>query len=486
MNALERVREIGRRLFFRRGSGSKGELAPPLGEALQANWPAITTGPWHRFVQADWLGPYTPTRVAFWTLKLMREDPQLSLGLAAVKAPFFSIDYRVTGGNPRTRAFVRKTLTDSPLFGRLLGSILNAIDFGFQAHELIWGLANVMIEEDGPGGIKPELVPQAYVLASLGDIDPERVAEITIDEKGHLTGLLVDGTQRLLGEKLLHAVHQLEWRNWWGNPLLKRAYNPWYWCNWLYLYHMRYMEGKANPPYVGTAPFQSRYDEEKPREKQRPRNSVNVIAEQMASLRGGWAAALPWEPDEKGHNQWGISVLQDGGRVDQFITSINHMQGLKLRALCIPERIATQDTEVGSFAMVREHADIFLTILEGIKQHTVIPALNRIAELLTRYNFGRSAPVPVFEASELSRLRQELLAEIVKQALDVPLTLQDGREYTPAKLIDFQRALEALNVPLLHASDVATTPSPPKTPSPAPRPPEPRAPESPGAASSAA
>ena len=68
------------------------------------------------------------------------------------------------------------------------------------------------------------------------------------------------------------------------------------------------------------------------------------------------------------------------------------------------------------------------------------------------------APVPTVEASELSRLRQSLLAEIVKQALDVPLRLDDGREYTPAKLIDFQRALEALNVPLRRASDVATPP----------------------------
>jgi len=454
------IRELGRKLLGKKTPAADG---PPLGEVLRANWPGVTSGPWHRYIHADWLGAYTPTRVAFWTLKLMRDDPQLSLGLAAVKAPFFGIDYRVTGGNVRTRAFARKTLTDSPLFGRLLSSVLNSIDFGFQSHELVWKLANVEIDEDGPGGLVPELVAMAYVLENVGDIDPERISEITVDERGHLKGLLVDGTQRLPEEKLLHAVHQLEWRNWWGNPLLKRAYNPWYWCNWLYVYHMRYMEGKANPPYVGTAPFESRYEDDKPRDRQRPRNATHVIAEQMAALRGGGAAALPWEPDEKGHNMWGISVLQDGGRVDQFITSINHMQGLKLRALCLPERIATQDTEVGSFAMVREHVDMFLTILEGIKQHTVIPALNRIAFLLTRYNFGRGAPVPVFEASELSRLRQELLAEIVKQALDVPLTLDDGREYTPAKLIDFQRALESLNVPLKKAWDVAK----PKPPAPA-------------------
>src|SRR5947209_1345100 len=131
MRPFERIRDFGRRLLG--GASSQAGEQPPLGEVLKANWPGVGSGPWHRFVQADWLGAYTPTRVAFWTLKLMRDDPQLSLGLAAVKAPFFGIDYRVSGGNPRTRAFVRTALTDSPLFGRLLASILNSIDFGFQS-----------------------------------------------------------------------------------------------------------------------------------------------------------------------------------------------------------------------------------------------------------------------------------------------------------------------------------------------------------------
>ena len=127
VGSIARALDFGRRLLG--GKAAPSVEDPPLGEVLKANWPGIGSGPWQRVVHAEWLGAYTPTRVAFWTLKLMRDDPQLSLGLAAVKAPFFGIDYRVTGGNARTRAFVRKTLTESPLFGRLLASVLNSIDF---------------------------------------------------------------------------------------------------------------------------------------------------------------------------------------------------------------------------------------------------------------------------------------------------------------------------------------------------------------------
>jgi nucleoside-diphosphate-sugar epimerase len=43
------------------------------------------------------------------------------------------------------------------------------------------------------------------------------------------------------------------------------------------------------------------------------------------------AAALPWEPDEKGHNMWGISVLQDTGRVDERLKAGGESgRGIKL------------------------------------------------------------------------------------------------------------------------------------------------------------
>jgi hypothetical protein len=96
----------------------------------------------------------------------------------------------------------------------------------------------------------------------------------------------------------------------------------------------------------------------------------------------------------------------------------------------------------------------------------VIPALNQVAQALVRYNFGKKEKPPLFEASELARQKQELMFELVKQALEVPLTLEDGRTYSPAKLINFKKALESLNVPIDDPEDVA---EPSQGASPAPK-----------------
>src|SRR5205823_8454712 len=138
------------------------------------------------------------------------------------------------------------TLHERPIFWRILSSVLNAIDFGFQSHVLLWELEDVAIESGH--GHEGAFFPLAYVLHDVFDIDPERMAEILVDEHGRLHEINVDGLTRVPAEKLLHVVHDMEWRNHWGRSTLKRAYQPWYWCNWLYVYLVRYMEGRAEPP----------------------------------------------------------------------------------------------------------------------------------------------------------------------------------------------------------------------------------------------
>ncbi len=430
---------------------------PILGQVLRSNLAGIQPGPWHRMVNAEWLGPYTPLRVDNWVLKIMRDDPQIKLGRKALRAPFFGITYRLSGGTPETRGFVNRVLLETPLFDPLLRSILNALDFGYQSHEVVWALDDVEFHEDGPRTAPTRTLRSAYVIREFVDLDPERV-QIQVDEFDRFAGILYQGNQVLPAEKCLHAVHDLEWRNWHGTSTLKAAYNPWYWCSWLYCYLVRYQETKVNPPIIGTAPSDRRYEDDRSRANQEARDSHELLGAELMSLRNGSAAVLPWEPDDKGNNKWSLKILEDTGRTELFLTAINHMQALKLRALCIPERIATQDTETGSFALVREHVDMFLMVLEEIKQVTVIPALNQVAQALVRFNFGRKAPAPIFEASELARQKHELMFELVKEALQVPLTLADGRTYSPAKLINFKKAFESLNVPVDDPEDVAEEP----------------------------
>lgn len=434
-----------------------GDEPPILAQLLVSNFAGISAGPWHSLLRgaaAEWLGPYTPENVATHVLKLMREDPQIKLGRNAIRSPFFGITYRLDQktGTPQTRAFVRKTILETPIFHTLLASILRSFDFGFQTAELLWKLEDVTFDQDGQGGMPPETLPLAAVLSGLVEVDPESV-EPVVNERNELTSIKV-GTVELPARKCLHAVHEMEWGNWLGTPMLRAPYNPWYWCNFLNLYMMRYGETRITPPLLAYAPFELRYDEDAARSGASPKNALDVIAEQAISLRNGSVAALPDERDEKGNRRFTIEPLRDEGRIEQFILAINHMQALKLRAMCIPERAFTQDTETGSFAMVKEHVDAFLMNLEVFKLGTVIPALNWVAERVVRANF-RSAPAPLFVASELARAKQEAMFDLVSKALDVPLTLDDGKTYTPKQLIDFVRCLESMNVPHFQPKDVA-------------------------------
>lgn len=451
-----------------RAGSASGDERPETRQYMRTNvYGPGYQGPWRGALHqaAEWLGPYTPDYVQPWVLKRMRADPQLKLGLNALRSPLFGITYDVKGGTPATRALVRKTLLESPIFHPLLRSVLNALDFGFQSHELLWKLADTTIEEDGPNGKgTPRTLPMAALLAGFVDIDPESV-EPLVNDRGELVSVRVSsipgvgpigptGWTEIPAEKVLHAVHEKEWGNQLGNPALTAAYNPWYWCNFLYLYKMRFAETRISPPLITYAPFELRDDEDKG-EDQDGLNALDVIGEQAAALRNGSVASLPSERDEHGEQKFSIGMLQGGGgEIVQFSTAINHMQAMKLRALCIPERAFTQDTQVGSFAMVKEHVDAFLLNLEAFKRGTVLPAMNFLFERITRANF-KSDPAPICVASELARAKQEAMFNLMSKALNVPLTTEEGKSYTPAMLIDFLAGFRSINVPHHQPNEVA-------------------------------
>lgn len=455
----------------------------PLGQILRSSWHGIPAGPWQRHVKAEWLGPYTPTCVEPWVLKLMRKDPQLKFGLAIIKNNFLALTYRLRGGSPDARRFVQKTLGDGKLLQPLIRSILNALDFGFQAHEILWDVQDVELPKGNKakGAKRRKLMPNAYVFRRFLDIDPERVT-MEQNDRGELVGVRLDGRELVGGRKLLLAVHDVtspgdednaaEWQNYYSDGLLRAAYNPWYWCNFLNLYKMRYSETRITPTLKTRAPFRKVTGEDAARTNQENKNTMDAIAEQALAIRNGSVASLPNEliPGTT-EFAWDIELLRDEGRIEQFMIAINHQQAMKLRALLIPERSATQDTTVGSFASIREMVNILLSILEGIKQGTIIPTLNLASYFLTRANFGKSEEAPYWEASELARQNREALFKLVEKAAAVPRTLEDGRKYTGLHLVDLERAFEAFDIPFNDPEDVAEDVVQPVAPEPEREPP---------------
>ncbi len=454
----ETARAIGQRL----GLASR-KPKPPLGAMVKSQYGPGALSAWSRVADARWLGERSPANVQPWQRKLMRKDSQVSLGLAALKSPFFGIDYFLKGGSREARAFLQKALLEAPYWNSLLWSILNSMDFGFVSHEYVWAIGDVEIDTDEIGGGKPEIALNRYVIKRMRDLDPDRV-EILIDEWDELTGIRV-GNVTLPPERVLHVVHDGEFGNLRGTAVLDRAFPHWY-DNVVNVLHLnRYLEQKGNPPLIGSAPNEVRYDDRKPRDQQIPRHCLDALSEALSALRGGGLCLLPDERDEKGNQRWSITALDVKERVEQFLPVLRFNDAKILRALWVPERIATQDSSVGSFAMSDVHFDVFLLALEVKKERTVLAPLNEVAQALVRFNFGKSESCPRVMATGLSRSNNDTLKQAFLKILEVPQTLPDGRTYNAAQLMKINEILRILKIPQHRVDDVAAQPAPePPTP----------------------
>jgi len=225
---------------------------PPLGEIAarpgRRFWTDITTAA---------LGAFSPGEVTHAVRKRMRRDGQIALGLAAIKAPLMGVTWWVECEDAAVAALVEAVL--KPLWRELMRSSLNAIDFGFQAHEKVWAIRPLVVtDRDG----RRHRFEQAAVLRALRDLDPEYVTMLA-DETGRFAGFQYgreeDGVV-VPAEKAYVVTVGKEWGNLYGASRLDPAYEPWYWASVMYMFCNRYFERKADPAVVATGPAEERVD----------------------------------------------------------------------------------------------------------------------------------------------------------------------------------------------------------------------------------
>lgn len=383
------------------------------------------------------VGGSTPLAISIATKKRMRRDPQIALGLAAIKAPIMSLSWRVECEDPVVASFVEEAL--SPLWRHLVRSSLNAVDFGFQAHEKVWTVQELRVRARRNGEVFEQSFPQAVLYKKLKDIDPERVRMLA-DETGGFRGIkLVDSEVTLPPQKCFVMSVGREWGNLYGASRLEAAYEPWHWCRVLYNYCNRYFERKGDPPIKARAPAELRVDAQG--------NQVNALDEAAAcvqSLKAGGTAVFPDERDEQGNLRWDFQYMLDDKRADMFIDYIAHLQVMKLRALLVPERVLTQEAETGTYALAREHTETFLKTEELLLAELLDHVNRYLVPPLVFYNFGPEVPRAMVVTTGVSRANEELLREVLLQLLKAEK--QADTEHL-SQLIDKLKLLQELNLP---------------------------------------
>jgi len=396
---------------------------PPLGERTRHSRPFITA------VTAAYVGAYNPTQVGVEVKKRMRLDPQVALGLAAIKAPVMNVTrdgaWWIEGGSDEIRDLVSDLVR--PMIRALFRSCLNAVEFGHQAHEKVWELRTV------PGGT-------FYAYRKLKDLEPGTF-ELFADENGRYAGLKQPHMDKPIPPaKTFVMTLNKEWGNLYGRGRLDACYEPWYWSSIIYLFANRYFERKADPVMKAYGPPEMRLNPETGAEE----HALDSLNTTLASLRSSGSIALPDERDEHGNRRWDVEYLLDDQRGEMFKSYLEHLDAKKLRALFVPERSLTQDGSVGSHAAARQYADTFLLMEAGLLQDIVGQVNEFVIQPLVELNFGRAVDEGVrLATSGISRQNEEILADVLRLAVEAEKS--GGKT---AELIDRLKLLEQLNVPV--------------------------------------
>jgi hypothetical protein len=240
-----------------------------------------------------------------------------------------------------------------------------------------------------------------------------------------------------------------EWGNLYGTSRLEAAYEPWYWASVMYLFANRYFERKGDPAVIGRAPAEERTAADGSRVK-----TLDEAARVISSLRSGGTAVFPDERDERGNQRWSFEYMLDDKRADMFISYIEHLQVMKLRAILVPERTVTQDQATGSYAMASEHTETFLRNEETLLSEIVEHVNKYLVRPLVEFNFGPGVDVRI-ETAGVRRKNEALLKDILFKVIDAeagdPSTGSGLREESrsrsrTAEIVDGVRLLEQLNV----------------------------------------
>lgn len=364
----------------------------------------------------------------------MRDDFQLGFGLGLVKAPIFNIEWDIECESDEIKDFVKEEM--KLVWRDLMRSALSGIEFGFSPHEIIWKIENARVRFDK---IKP--------------LEPE-YSELKTDVYGKYIGLVYRGKVNIPAIKTFVFTHDREYLSLYGRSRLRRAKNPWNWCKNLYELMHRYFERRAEPPIVGYAPSEKMADPDTGTED----DGVKIMLDLLSRMKAGASIALPHDPDEKGEQRWRVDLLQDDRRGDMFLEVINHHETSKLRAVIVPERVATQG-EAGTYAMAQAHARMFLTLEDQLLEDLLEQTTRYVVKRLTFYNYGPDAPAAKITSPGLRAEDRENLYNFVTQLLTQPITAD-----AIAGAIDTDAVIQGAGLPMRSGKRTTTQPAPTGTP----------------------
>ena len=335
---------------------------------------------------------YTPETIPYKTFFQMEDDAQIKAVLTVIKAPLLNTNWKIASKDPAISKFVQETL--EPVWGELIFSLLNAINFGFQAFEEVWK------EEKG-----------AWKYKTFVDVHPDTIT-LKVDPNFDFDGFQQFSTKGLVTvpkEKALIFTVDKRFRNWYGRSRLRSAYFYWFIDKHTYDFENIYLERYAQPIPLGKAP-----SGRTPTSTTASEDNISLLLSKLTQMKNSGAIAISSDTDPKTKLPlWSVEFLEAMRRGGDFIARHKHLDVMKSRAIFAPDLVFAAPMGGASYALAKEHADIFISAEEAILNEVKAFMDYQVIPDLVSYNFGQNAARASWDFETISRAVKENLTKIV-------------------------------------------------------------------------
>jgi len=385
----------------------------------------------------------------------MRLDPQIRIGLRFLKAPLATASFWIESDDPAEEALLTEIVVNR-LIRRLLRTSTLAYDFGFAAHELSCRVDDVKVSVPGSEGKESEQVfSDVFLIHSANAISPDRVTVLRRPGTFSFAGLAVaqDGGEVLLGpEQVFVFSNESEFGDLYGRPRIHSAYEPWYDGQVLRFAWSRYIEMSGAPQVKAWIPTDEDVFDGNGNPVEDPVAYFGAILPDVIKSSSVIALDGTIDPVSK-LRKWDLEYMQIDSRKDEFQGRQAEVDVKKLRALCVPERVATQDQSTGSYGMSETHLDVHLQGLNEDLDAFVDEVNDHLLSDLMRVNDLRGKVQ--LRTTGISRESREVLLKVYEKITDAELAAAEGRitpdavENLTTAMVDAEKLLAGLRVPVV-------------------------------------
>jgi hypothetical protein len=421
----------------------QGERPPVIGGRVGAQSYALVAGP---------MGLAEAHRASTSTYRKIRSDPTIALADAVLSGPIIAASWSVEAddGVPDEWIELIQTTIDENR-SEIVTRALRALQFGFAAFELVWGMDQ----------------SRRWAVRRWRQLIPESVGIVIDRHTGQFMGLQIGDSKTVLKpEECWLWSFDPEGDDLRGRPLYENARLVW--DEW-----EQTRGNAANAAGKGSRVIPMVHYPTGQAIDQTGRTITNFEAAMtlLGNLANGRGVALPnlagdesalrSNPDLAGKSQWVISFLESASAssvVGALTERKRYLDALKLRGLLVPERAAIEASTSGSRADSQSASDVLLTTCDRFHA-SMVQSLNRSGgiDAMLRYNFGEQAVGKVrVIATPIAEAKRAIFKQIIDAVLGSPMHLDALLDQ-----IDVDAIIDAMELPKAKGIVDVTTPATP-------------------------